>query len=356
MVIWGDNSSGQQLVPSGLSNVTAVAAAASDTLALLGDGTVVGWGNNVSGQLNIPADLSNVVGIAVGAYNGYALKSDGTLVQWGSEPVWQQNGTNIELKVAPGMSNIVRVASGDYSGWSLQNDGSVAAWGWNTGQRAFSCVALAAAGNSSDSDYGLMLMNGGTISTSGSTSPIYVPNGLSAFTNVIAISAGMGHAAVLVNDGTPTIVQPLRSQITTSAQSALFDAGVVGPSMNYQWQFSGINIGGATNAALVLSNVPLTVAGNYRCIASNAMGVVTSAVAVLSVIREPLRFDSSANTLRFTNGIMQLRLIGLAGAGSVVIYASGDLAVWDPIFGSSRKLGSGASREVGVLHHGGHRV
>ena len=24
--------------------------------------------------------------------------------------------------------------------------------------------------------------------------------------------------------------------------------------------------------------------------------------------------------------------------------------------GSSRKLGSGASREVGVLHHGGHRV
>jgi hypothetical protein len=62
------------------------------------------------------------------------------------------------------------------------------------------------------------------------------------------------------------------------------------------------------------------------------MGAAISAEATLTVRREPLRFDSSPDALRLTSGGLQLQLIGLAGAGTVVVYASDDLAVWQPIF------------------------
>lgn len=89
--------------PAGLSNVIAVAAGVTHTLALTKDGTVTGWGDNGQGQaIGTPTTsdptisnvtnglvringqiLSNVV--AVAAYYTYsmALKADGTVVGWG---------------------------------------------------------------------------------------------------------------------------------------------------------------------------------------------------------------------------------------------------------------------------------
>ena len=338
VVAWGYYMYGQTNVPAGLTNVTAIAVAGSVTLALKSDGTVVGWGDNSSGQLNIPAGLSNVVAIAAGAYNGYAMKANGTLVQWGSGPVWQQDGTNTQLYVAAGKSNIVGVASGGNSAWSLQNDGSVTAWGRYTGQVAASAAAIAAGGNGASSDYVMVLSRGGTVTMLGNSTSGYAPYLSSSPTNVVAISAGTGHAAILVNDGTPTAVEALRDRGVASGQGAVFDAGVVGPTMEYQWQFNGINIGGATNATLVLSNVPVTAAGNYRCIVSNSIGTVTTPAAALTVSRDPLRFDPPPQLL--SNGRLQLRLLGLAGAGLVVVYASGDLALWQPVFTNSPVVGA----------------
>ena len=47
IVAWGDDSSGQIDVPTGLTNVTAIAAGWSHSLALNGNGTVVAWGGSV---------------------------------------------------------------------------------------------------------------------------------------------------------------------------------------------------------------------------------------------------------------------------------------------------------------------
>jgi len=44
---WGNNSAGQALPPAGLSNVVALAASSSFSLALKGNGTVVAWGSSV---------------------------------------------------------------------------------------------------------------------------------------------------------------------------------------------------------------------------------------------------------------------------------------------------------------------
>jgi hypothetical protein len=48
------------------------------------------------------------------------------------------------------------------------------------------------------------------------------------------------------------------------------------PPLNYQWLFNGANISNATNSLLVLTNVPLTAAGNYLCIVTNNAGSAAS--------------------------------------------------------------------------------
>jgi hypothetical protein len=93
---WGDNRAGQALPPAGLSNVVALAASSTFSLALKGDGTVVAWGSTVG--TNVPAGLSNVVAISAGSSFGLGVRSDGTVAAWGSSI-----GTNVPLSV----SNIV---------------------------------------------------------------------------------------------------------------------------------------------------------------------------------------------------------------------------------------------------------
>src|SRR5437667_442148 len=73
VVAWGAGtgsdtlfSLGQSIVPSGLSNVVAIAAGGYRSLALRTDGTIVGWGDNYFGQGVAPPGVSNVTAIAAG--------------------------------------------------------------------------------------------------------------------------------------------------------------------------------------------------------------------------------------------------------------------------------------------------
>jgi len=61
-------------------------------------------------------------------------------------------------------------------------------------------------------------------------------------------------------------------------------ARVVGtPPMNYQWQFNGVNIVGATKPWLYVTNAQPANTGNYRLVVSNSMGVTTGSIAGLVV-------------------------------------------------------------------------
>jgi alpha-tubulin suppressor-like RCC1 family protein len=55
VVAWGDNDSGQTSVPSGLSNVVAIAAGSLHSLALTAKGRVVAWGSNGFNQTDVPS-------------------------------------------------------------------------------------------------------------------------------------------------------------------------------------------------------------------------------------------------------------------------------------------------------------
>jgi hypothetical protein len=100
-----------------LTDVVAIAAGDSTSLALRSDGTVVTWGATYSG--GVPAGLTNAVGLAGGTYHALALVGDGSpvitvqpsrlkvaggsqtklqVMATGAAPLsyqWQLNGTNI---------------------------------------------------------------------------------------------------------------------------------------------------------------------------------------------------------------------------------------------------------------------
>ena len=55
----------------------------------------------------------------------------------------------------------------------------------------------------------------------------------------------------------------------------------------YQWRKEGLNLGGATNSTLVLSNVTMAASGDYSVVLSNSFGSVTSEVAQVAIKERP---------------------------------------------------------------------
>jgi hypothetical protein len=278
-----------------LSGVIAIAAGGFHNLALKEDGTVIAWGagTNVSGVNNygqsvIPSNLSNVVAIAAGLYHSMALKADGQVAVWGQNSFGQTN-------LPAALSNVVAIAAGDYHSMALRRDGTLALWGassfFNDGQAT-------------------------------------LPAGVS---NYVAIAGGGSDSGAIVNNGASFFcTQPLNRTIY-SGGSAIFDAEAVSPfPVTYQWTFNNDDIAGATSNRVVLTNAPLTAAGIYECVGSNAMGVATSRVANLVVLRSVPRFDTMGG-MSFSASGFDFQITGLSGHGSVVVYASTNLNDWWPM-------------------------
>ncbi len=146
---------GQCTVPSGLSNVTTIAAGPFHTLALKSDGTVAAWGcgypfrdassnyqTYYTEQCNVPAGLSNVVDIAAGNWHSLALKADGTVVAWGctstnyggsvlhlnfDDDIWGWHDGEM-CDVPAGLSNVVEISARYNYNLARKSDGTVACW------------------------------------------------------------------------------------------------------------------------------------------------------------------------------------------------------------------------------------
>jgi hypothetical protein len=281
-----------------LSNVIAIATSGggvntgSHCLALYSNHTAVAFGVSQAGDNTVVPNLKNVAAISGGANFSLALKMDGTVVGWGDNTYGQTN-------VPVGLSNVMAIATGDYHSLALESNGMVVTWGQNT--------------------YG----------------QCNVPTTLS---NVVFITAGSRHSAVLTKQ--PGISIPVANQVVFAGGQAIFTVAATGYELSYQWKFNGTNINGATNCSLILTNVPLTDAGVYQCIVSNAYGPDVSSSATLSVNRTIPRFGSSPSGLFFTNGGFVLNLNLLSGHGPVIIYSTTNLQNWVPIFTNPPILGS----------------
>lgn len=153
---WGDNSSGETTIPSGLPPVTQAVAGGGFSCALAVDETVTCWGFDGNGQTDVPSGLSDVTQISAGQYDACARKSDGTVVCW---------GLNLYSEDTPpsGLNGVIQVSIFGLTTCALKSDGTVVCWGFDFDGEA------------------------------------NVPAGL---TNVIQISAGAAHVCALKRGGT----------------------------------------------------------------------------------------------------------------------------------------------------------
>jgi alpha-tubulin suppressor-like RCC1 family protein len=319
VVGWGANEVGQATgVASGppaavsiagqpVANVVAIAAHFLHSLALKADGTVVGWGRNSFGEATGIADgapgtvsiagqlLTNVVAIAAGLTHSLALKADGTVVGWGINGYGQATGVT---NGAPGtiwmagypLTNVVAIAAGSLHSLALQADGAVFGWGYNAnGETTIPASATNVVAIAAGLVHNLALKADGTVvgwgnNSSGQAtgvtdgSPGTVLTAGHPLTNVVAIAAGSSHSLALQADG-----------------------AVVGWGDNYIGQIT-------IPASVYEPNLPISVSGTVDVDVlgtyvltysfTNALGEVgTAARTVLVVPRRPWVFTGAASYL-----------------------------------------------------------
>jgi hypothetical protein len=83
----------------------------------------------------------------------------------------------------------------------------------------------------------------------------------------------------------PIITAQPTNRTATAGGTASFSVTTRGsPPLNYQWQFGGTNLAGATNTTLTLTDVQASKAGNYAVLVTNAYGSILSSNALLAVV------------------------------------------------------------------------
>jgi hypothetical protein len=126
----------------------------------------------------------------------------------------------------------------------------------------------------------------------------------------------------------PTVSQQPQGGTRLVGDSFTFTAQAVGsPPLSYQWQRHGMDILGATNTSLVLSNLQLSDAGNYMVTVSNPGNSATSTVATLTVINPPVDIVSDLRLhypLDETFGLVAVDNSGHANDGNLQGYGGDD--------------------------------
>lgn len=265
VVAWGQNNSGDTIIPTNLTNVVAIAGGQNISVALKADGTVTAWGNiNLT---NGPSGLSNVVSIAAGGNFILALRNDGTMAAWGAS-------TGNILTAATNLTGITAIAAGDQHALALRANRTVFGWGDNSFNETnvptglTNVVAISAGGYSS-----FALLGNGTVVAWGNNSSgqANVPAGLS---NVTAIAAGFNDCLALKSNG--TIVgwgNPSYTQTNVSASLSNIVAIASGYEANLALRSNGTvfgwgqNVYGQTNVPSNLSNIVSIAAGYFHALA-----------------------------------------------------------------------------------------
>ena len=197
---WGSNGSGQlgdgtttsRSIPTrvqNLTNVTAISAGSSHTVALRADGTVWAWGWNRNGQLGdgtwdtqslVPVqvqDLTDIIAISAGWTHTVALREDGTVWTWGGYSWGQLANGGVSQRTPGKVQNLVdaiAISAGQDMTIVLRENGTV----WSSGANW--------SGQLGD----------GTVTQRNTL--VQVRN----LTNITAISAGSSHTVALRRDGT----------------------------------------------------------------------------------------------------------------------------------------------------------
>ena len=111
----------------------------------------------------------------------------------------------------------------------------------------------------------------------------------------VVVTGGRGQASsasatVTVVQAPALLTQPVGQTVAPTANVTLAVTASGNPPPLYHWRRNGVDVPGAVNSTLVLTNVQPTDGGKYNVIVANAGGAVSSAVAELVVTGPALPF------------------------------------------------------------------
>jgi alpha-tubulin suppressor-like RCC1 family protein len=362
---WGDSTYGQAMVPPQGTNLVVVSAGGAHSLGLTASGEVLAWGDGSAGQTSVPQSATGVVAVAAGARHSLALLNDGRVVGWGDNTFGQTN-------IPAGTANVVAIAAGDSFSLALRADGTLVSWGsvissnqivqiaagsghrlvlrdpgdvmgWGRnyfGQATAPLGAFGALAVAAGGDHSLALGGSGQVLAWGGNYSGQTAVPAEAV-SVVGVSAGGAHSLAL--DRAAGQFLGILARPSETMLGERFELRATSASIrgtSYQWQFNGQDIPGATNVLLVLPFVHWTNGGNYRVLGSNIFGTFASLAQALVVQRAPLKFDITPGAFGVTPDGLRLRVLGAAGLGPVVVSASSDLTTWMPVHTNPPVIGA----------------
>ena len=111
-----------------------------------------------------------------------------------------------------------------------------------------------------------------------------------------------------IGNSLPVITSSPQNEAAGEGGFAIFSVNAAGsPAPNFQWQFNGTNLPGATSSTLVLNNLTANQTGNYSVVVTNLAGVTNSNPATLVV---------APTSLLATNGAIKILTYNVAGNNS----------------------------------------
>jgi alpha-tubulin suppressor-like RCC1 family protein len=385
---WGDTFSLPPGNPSASSNIVTVGAGQFHTLAVYTNGQVSAWGNNANGQTLVPTYATNIVAVAGGAGNSLALVRDPELPVVPSVRIPSEN----RFVAVGGTLTLLSITTGSLPfqfQWLLNGTpvpGQTNRWLWfasaETNQAGDYRLVVSNPYGSATSDVVVLSVlapptfvvtptnqtwiggsNGTLVAVASGTEPLSyqwyrgttklsddarlsgTTSNILSISNVLASDAG--NYSVVVTD-------PAGSSITTTAVVAVvlppaFTSQPRGYSvpvgmpvslsgsasgtapLSYQWLLNGAPIANATSTSLIISNLLANQIGVYQLVASNVVGVVTSALAQIT-IGPVATWGSFGQTASFPiwPGAGLSNVIAVAGGTSysLALRADGSIYVW----------------------------
>jgi alpha-tubulin suppressor-like RCC1 family protein len=303
---WGSNSSGQGQVPPGLFGIKSIACGEMHNLALRADGTVIAWGQNLFGQTSVPAGLSNVIAIAAAANHSLALRVDGTVVAWGD------NGSG-QSQVPTSLTGVVDIAAGGFHSLAIREGGQLFGWGYNMyGQTTIAGAESNIIAIAGSDFHTLALQSDGTLLSSDPLQPP-PPSGIAA------VACGRFHYSGLIGRGSPRMIRQPMSANVAPGTTAIFLGKVIGAMpIRYQWLQNGTEVVGATNPWIMLHNAGSKHTGNYQLRAVNANGTALSDTARLDLTGGPVIICQPTNVSLLGGQTLQLTVE--AGGASPLVF------------------------------------
>lgn len=319
----------QTNVPSGLSNVVAVASGTSHGVALKSDGTIVAWGDNTFGQIDVPSGLSRVVAIATGSHHSLALKEDGGVAAWGNNSSGQTN-------VPPNLTNVAAIFAGTNVSVAIVGASPPTLLSqppdeivWSGRPATFTVKAVGTPPLRYQWQF-----NGEIIE--GATNSFYriehATPALSGVYNVVVsnpLGTAVSQEVLLLARTDLAISEQPTDQAAWFGGSVALRFTVQGPQpLSYQWFFIGQPIDGATNSMLVLTNFGLEHAGDYWATVNYPHGSRTSSVARLSAVAASAWGSASDGINRVPTNLQTVAAIAAGGWHNLFLKEDGTVGAW----------------------------